>query len=68
MKRGFSLVEIIVGAAIISTSFIVLANLQTDIVKLSHKSLARIQAGLLAEEGIVAVKSIDVSTMDNNTA
>jgi hypothetical protein len=57
-RFGFGLVEIIVGAAIFTTSIIGLTLIARFTLESSRTYLHSVQAGLLLEEGIEAVKII----------
>ena len=61
-KRGFSLVEVLVACAIISLTIISLMSAAAKSIELSYRALKQVQASLLIEEGVEAVKSI----RDNN--
>ena len=71
-NNGFSLVEILVGVSIICVSLLLIVNLETGISKIGYGSMARVQAGMLAEEGITAVRNIrnsswqNINTLNNN--
>lgn len=70
--RGFSLVEVLIGSSIICLSLIFIINLETGISKLGFNSVSRIQAGMLAEEGVAAIINLrnvswqNIATLDNN--
>lgn len=53
-----SLVEVIVGAAIIGTAMVAIVGIFGGLSKLSYRNTARIQATMLAEEGIEALKTM----------
>ena len=57
-NRGFSLVEILVGTSIICVSLLLIVNLESGVSRIGYSSAARVQAGMLAEEGIVAVQNM----------
>ncbi|MEI6553136.1 MAG: hypothetical protein WCO09_01060 [bacterium] len=71
-KKGFSLVEILIGASIICLSLILIINLETGISKLGFGSTSRVQAGMLLEEGSAAVVNIrnnswqSINSLNNN--
>lgn len=57
-NRGFTIIETLIACAIISvSSFAVISATQKGI-ELSNQSLRNVQAGLLLEEGVEAVKTI----------
>lgn len=58
ISSGMSLVEVIVGAAIISTALIAIVGVFGGLSKLSYRNTARIQAAMLAEEGVEALKTM----------
>lgn len=72
-KKGFSLVEILIGSAIICLSLILIINLETGISKLGFGSISRVQAGMLLEEGSAAVVNMrnvswqNINSLDNDT-
>lgn len=72
-KKGFSLVEILIGSGIICLSLILIINLETGISKLGFGSMSRVQAGMLTEEGSAAIKNMrniswqKIATLNNNT-
>jgi hypothetical protein len=72
-KKGFSLVEILIGTSIICLSLILIVNLETGISKLGFASLERVKAGMLIEEGSAAVTNIrdnswqNINSLNNNT-
>ena len=55
---GMSLVEVIVGAAIIGTAMVTIVGVFGGLSKLSYRNTARIQAAMLSEEGIEAIKTM----------
>ncbi len=71
-KKGFSLVEILVGASIISLSLIFIINLETGISKIGFNSVHSVQAGMLVEEGVAAIINLrnvswqNIVALDNN--
>ena len=65
LNKGFSLVEILIGSSIICLSLILIINLETGISKIGLGSLSRVKAGMLAEEGVVAVRNIRNSSWQN---
>lgn len=56
--RGIALIEIIVGVAIIASSFLLLGNIGQLTLRLTDTSTERLQAVFLANEGIEAIRSI----------
>ncbi|MEI6042092.1 MAG: hypothetical protein WCQ00_00790 [bacterium] len=73
LNRGFSLAEILIGSSIICLSLILIINLETGISKLGFGSTQRVQAGMLAEEGVTAINSMrnaswqNIGVLSNNT-
>ncbi len=57
-SSGLSLVEVIVGAAIIGTSVISIVGIYGGLTKLSYRNTPRVQAAMLAEEGTEALKTM----------
>lgn len=57
-KRGLSLIEVVVGAGIIGTSLVTVIFIYGSLTRMSYDNTARIQAAMLAEEGIEAVKTM----------
>ena len=57
-SKGFTLVEVLVACAIISTSTFALMSAATKGIQLSNQALRQTQASFLLEEGAEAVKSI----------
>lgn len=57
-KSGFSVIEVLVACMIMSVVTLALMSAATKGIELSGKALKQVQAGLLAEEGAEAVKSI----------
>lgn len=64
-KKGFSLVEVLVGSSIICLSLILIVNLEAGISKIGLSSTGRVQAGMLAEEGVTAIQNIRNSSWQN---
>lgn len=58
MKKGSSLIEIIVGLAIISTALLLLGNIAQYSMRLVETSTMRLQATFLLSEGAEAIKTI----------
>lgn len=57
-QRGFGLVEVLVGAAIISGVLISLLGVAGNFVRVSHATVKATQAAYLLEEGMEAVRLI----------
>ncbi len=73
-SRGVSLVEVLIGASIITIALVVIVNIYASLVSISIRNTPRIQATLLAEEGIEAVKIMrdgdwtsNIGTLSNST-
>lgn len=56
MNKGYGLIEIIVGAALMSVVLFALLGVTHNAVRLSRESLREVQASLLLEEGAEAVR------------
>lgn len=56
--RGIALIEIIVGVAIIASSFLLLGNIGQLTIRLADVSTDRLQAVFLASEGIEALRTM----------
>lgn len=65
IKNGFGLIEVVVGAAIISVAFLGLMSVANLSFKILQKSSNNIKAGFLLEEGVEAVKIIRDSGWNN---
>ncbi len=65
LNKGFGLIEVVVGAAIISVSFLGLMSVANLSFKILEKSSNNIKAGFLLEEGVEAVKIIRDSGWNN---
>ncbi len=65
IKNGFGLIEVVVGAAIISIAFLGLMSVANLSFKILQKSSNNIKAGFLLEEGAEAVKIIRDSGWNN---
>ncbi len=65
LNKGFGLIEVIVGVAIISISFLGLMSVANLSFKILQKSSNNIKAGFLLEEGVEAVKIIRDSGWSN---
>jgi type II secretory pathway pseudopilin PulG len=57
-QLGFSVIEVLVACMIMSVVTLALMSAASKGIELSGKALKQVQAGLLAEEGAEAVKSI----------
>ncbi len=57
-SKGFGLVEIVVTAAVLGTTFIVLFGSIQHSVRVAQLSLEQVQAAFLLEEGAEAIRSI----------
>ncbi|MEN9604605.1 MAG: hypothetical protein RJB39_290 [Candidatus Parcubacteria bacterium] len=57
-KRGISLIEVIIGVAIISLSTIYISQAYGGFVAASADNVARVQATFLLDEGVEAVKTL----------
>jgi Tfp pilus assembly protein PilV len=57
-QHGFSIIEAIIGSAIISIAFIALLQTYTMTVSKTQGTLKKVQASFLAEEGQEAVRSM----------
>lgn len=68
LQGGLSLIEVIVGAAIIASSIVSVMGIYGGLSQLSYRNTARIQAALLLEEGTEALKVMRDSSWTNNIA
>jgi prepilin-type N-terminal cleavage/methylation domain-containing protein len=72
LNKGFSLVEILIGSSIICVSLILIVNLETGISKMGFNSMKRVQAQMLAEEGVTSIRNIrnfswqNISVLNND--
>lgn len=57
-NKGFSLIEVLIACAVLSTVVLSMMTLSTKGIQLSHRALRQTQANLILEEGAEAVKSI----------
>lgn len=57
-NKGSVLIEVVIGAAIIASSFVAIVGVYTKLTRFSFQALPRIQAAMLAEEGIEAVRAM----------
>lgn len=62
LNQGFSVVEVLIACMIMSVVTLALMSAASKGIELSNKALKQVQSGLIAEEGVEAVKSI----RDNN--
>lgn len=70
LVSGFTLIEVLVACVIITTTTIALMSATSKGIELSTKALRQVQANMLMEEGVEAVKSIrdtDWTTISNLT-
>jgi Tfp pilus assembly protein PilV len=58
MNKGFSVVEVILGLAILSVSFFAMTSTATSFIRLSSQTTRNLQAALLLEDGIEGIRSI----------
>ena len=64
-RTGFSLVEIVIGAAIITLSLTGLMVAFQSVAKLEKKNIRMVQASYLTEEGLEVVRALRVDGWDN---
>ena len=64
-KKGFTIIEVLIACAIMSLITISLMSAATRGIELSNRALRQVQAGLLLEEGVEAVKSIRDADWNN---
>lgn len=64
-QSGFSLVEVLIASMLISLTTLALMSAATKGIELSNKAIRQVQASLLMEEGIEAVKSIRDNSWEN---
>lgn len=67
---GFTIIEVLIACVIISTTTLALMAATSKGIELSTRSLRQVQANMLMEEGVEAVKSIrdtDWTTISNLT-
>lgn len=67
-RSGFSLVEIIVGAAIIASSVVAIVGVYGTVSNTANRTTPRLQASFLAEEGVEAVRSMRDKTWSGRIA
>ncbi len=65
-KRGLSLIEVLIGAAIVSSAIIYIANSYANFVSLSGSNTTRIQATFLLDEGVEALKTMRGESWSQN--
>ncbi len=68
LKKGLSLVEVLVASSIIIVFFMALVGIYNVYLKISRTNIYSIKAGYLAEEGIEAIKSLRDISWNNNIA
>lgn len=56
--KGMTLVEVVVGATIIGTSIIFIVGVYSGLSRLSYRNTARVQAAMLAEEAVEALRTM----------
>lgn len=57
-NTGFTIIEVLIACVIISTTTLALMSATSKGIELSTRSLRQVQANMLMEEGVEAVKSI----------
>ncbi len=65
-NKGSLLIEVLVAAAIISTSVLASLGVFGTMARLQYRNTARIQASFLADEGIEAVKTLRNASWNTN--
>jgi len=58
MNKGISIIEVIVGASIISITFVATIGVYSSLVQLSKDAFPRVQAAMLVDEGVQALRSM----------
>lgn len=58
LSKGFSLIEVVIGSAIISVSLVAIIGVFSSLVSLSSKNTSRVQSSMLLEEGVEAVRTM----------
>ena len=58
LKKGISLIEVIIASAIISVSMIYISNVYTNFLTLSLENTAKVQAVFILDEGVEALKTM----------
>lgn len=72
-KTGFTVIEVLIACVIISTIILAVTAAASKGIELSNRALRQVQASMLIEEGIEAVRSIrdtnwtTISTLDLDT-
>lgn len=72
-QKGFFLIEVVIGTAILGSTIVFLLGLVQNTVEISQKTLERTQASYLLEEGVEATKTIrddawsNISSLLDNT-
>lgn len=64
-NRGVSVIEILIGSAVISLSIIFIANVYGNLVALSSANTAKVQAVFLLDEGVAAIKTMRAEKWSN---
>lgn len=57
-NTGITLVEVVIGAAIIASSFVAVIGIYATLTRYSSRALPRMQASMLTEEGIEALRAM----------
>lgn len=57
-KKGFSLVEVLVGVSIIMVSLVSIMSIFSSMLKLSVRDTPKLQAVFLTEEGVEAIRTV----------
>ena len=68
LKKGLSLVEVLVASTLIIVFFMALVGIYNTYLKISKTNIYSIKAGYLAEEGIESIKSLRDISWNNNIA
>ena len=66
LNKGVSVVEIIIGASIISATFVVTVGVYSSLMRLSGDALPRIQGAMIADEGVQALRSMRDTSFSSN--
>lgn len=64
-NRGVSVIEVLIGSAVISLSIIFIANVYGNLVALSSENTAKVQAVFLLDEGVAAIKTMRAERWSN---
>ncbi len=67
-KKGFGIIEIVIATTIISIAFLIMMSTASMSLKFSEKSVVRLKADFLLEEGVEAVKIIRDNDWTTNIA